>query len=55
MERTFDRYEMTVTVIATNEQMVMTFYCWDDELDRRIDEICSRHGYYFDAIMKMAV
>lgn len=54
MERTFDRYEMLVTVIATNAQTTVTFYCWNDDLDKRIDEICKRHGYYFDAIMKMA-
>ena len=54
MERTFDRYEMLVTVIATNAQTTVTFYCWNDDLDKRIDDICKRHGYYFDAIMKMA-
>lgn len=54
MERTFDRYEMLVTVIATNAQTTVTFYCWNDKLNKRIDEICDKHGYYFDAIMKMA-
>lgn len=54
MERTFDRYEMLVTVIATNAQMIITFYCWSDKLDERIDKECSKHGCYFDSIMKMA-
>lgn len=53
MERTFDRYEMLVTVIANNAQMTVTFYCWSNEIDKRIDEICKKHGYYFDAIMMM--
>lgn len=54
MERTFDRYEMFVTVIATGEQMTVTFYCWSDKLDRRIDDECKKNGWYFDNIMKMA-
>lgn len=54
MERTFDRYEMIVTIIANNAKTTVTFYCWNDELDKRIDEICSKRGYYFDAVMKMA-
>ena len=55
MERTFDRYEMTVTMIDTNEQMTVTFYCWSDKLDKRIAEECNKHGWYFDNIMKMAI
>lgn len=54
MERTFDRYEMLVTEISTNAQMTVTFYCWNDELDKCIDKECSKHGWYFDNIIKMA-